>query len=136
MNVPTGGFAAENNAAVEKIMDISGTNIFSCYQCGNCSGSCPAADHMDLKPHYAIRLLQLGQTEEILKSNTMWFCAACITCTVRCPKGVDIAAVMEALRQIVLRGKTDYVDLASVDRDMLARLPQIALINNLRKTTL
>jgi heterodisulfide reductase subunit C len=136
MQIPKIDERREDAGTVEKIADISGTNIFSCYQCGNCSGTCPAADYMDLKPHFVIRLLQLGQTREVLKSNTMWFCAACITCTVRCPKGVDIAAVMEALRQIVLRGKTDYVDLSSIDRDVRARLPQIALINNLRKTTL
>jgi heterodisulfide reductase subunit C len=136
MRIPRDNAPGEDAGRLEKIKDIGGTNVFSCYQCGNCSGTCPAADYMDLKPHQVIRLLQLGQTDEALQSNTMWFCAACIACSVRCPKGVDIAAIMEALRQILLRGKEDHIDLASVDRDLLARLPQIALINNLRKMTL
>ncbi len=136
MNTAGINLSNDNDERVNKIMEISNTNVFSCYQCGNCSGGCPAADYMDLKPHQTIRLIQLGQIEEILRSNTMWICAACITCSVRCPKGVDVAAVMEALRQVVLREKTDFTDLSSIDRKLLAELPQIAVVNNLRKLTL
>jgi heterodisulfide reductase subunit C len=124
------------NRDVERIMELSNTNIFSCYQCGNCSGGCPAADYMDLLPHQVIRLIQLGRIEEILDSNTPWICAACITCSVRCPKGVDIAAVMEALRQLVLRKNLQRVDINKIDRKDLAELPQIALLNYFRKLTL
>jgi heterodisulfide reductase subunit C len=124
------------NRDVERIAELSNTNIFSCYQCGNCSGGCPAADYMDLLPHQVIRLIQLGHIEEILDSNTPWICAACITCSVRCPKGVDIAAVMEALRQLVLRKNLQRVDINKIDRKDLAELPQIALLNYFRKLTL
>jgi heterodisulfide reductase subunit C len=120
----------------ERITELSNTNVFACYQCGNCSGGCPAADYMDIPPHQVIRLVQLGGIEEILESNTPWICAACITCSVRCPKGVDIAAVMEALRQLVLRKNVQRVDLNQIDRKDLSELPQIALINNFRKLTL
>lgn len=125
-----------NNEDIAKIIEISDTNVFACYQCGNCSGGCPSADYMDLKPHQVIRLIQLCQIDEILKSNTMWVCAACITCSVRCPKGVDIAALMEALRQIVLRQNVQYIDLNKIDKKFLSELPQIAFINSFKKLTL
>ena len=124
------------NEDVERIIELSNTNIFSCYQCGNCSGGCPSADYMDLQPHQVMRLIQLGRIGEILESNTVWICAACITCSVRCPKGVDIAAVMEALRQLVLRQNMQRVDINRIDKELLSELPQIALVNNFRKLTL
>ena len=120
----------------EKVKELSGENVYTCYQCGNCSAGCPAADFMDLAPHQVIRLVQLGMIEEILQTNTVWICAACITCRVRCPKGVDLSKIMEALRQIVLRDKKNYVHLNEIKKELLEKLPQIALIGNFRKFTL
>lgn len=119
----------------EKLKEISGVNVYSCYQCGNCSASCPAVEFMDIPPHHVIRLAQFGFIDEILKENTPWICAACITCTVKCPRGVDIAKIMEALRQLVLRKKVDYVKINEIDAILREKLPQLALISNFRKFT-
>ena len=124
------------NKKCEKLKELSSENIYACYQCGNCSSGCPAADFMDLAPHQVIRLAQLGMIEEILQTNTIWICAACITCTVRCPKGVDLSKIMEALREIVLRDKKNYVHLNDIKKEVLGKLPQIALVGNFRKFTL
>jgi heterodisulfide reductase subunit C len=124
------------NEKCEKVKELSGENIYACYQCGNCSAGCPAADFMDLAPHQVIRLAQLAMVEEILETNTIWICAACITCRVRCPKGVDLSKIMEALRQIVLRDKKNYVHLNEIKKELLDKLPQIALVGNFRKFTL
>lgn len=121
---------------LDEFQELSGENIFACYQCGNCSAGCPAADFMDLAPHEVIRLLQLGQIDEVIKTNTVWICAACVTCRVRCPKGVDLSKIMEAVRQIVLRKKNNYVDLNKIESDLREKLPQIALVGNFRKFTL
>jgi heterodisulfide reductase subunit C len=120
---------------IEKIAEISEVNIYSCYQCGKCTAGCPASEFMEIPPHEVIRLLQLGQVEEILKKNTIWICASCITCAVRCPKGVDLSKLMEALRQIVLRKNVNYVHPGRVSKEDLRTLPQIALIANFRKFT-
>ena len=125
-----------SSEAVGRIAELSNTNVFACYQCGNCSAGCPAADYMDMPPHTVIRYIQLGMIEEILAGNTPWVCAACITCSVRCPKGVDIAAIMEALRQIDLRKNYQRVDINRLDKKELSVLHQIALVNNFRKLTL
>ena len=120
---------------IEKTAEISEANIYSCYQCGKCTAGCPTAEFMDIPPHEIVRLLQLGQIEEILDKNTIWICASCITCAVRCPKGVDLSKIMEALRQIVLRKNVNHVHPSRISKAELQKLPQIALIANFRKFT-
>jgi len=121
---------------VDQLKDISGVNVYACYQCGNCSSACPAVEFMDIPPHQVIRKVQLGFIDELVKSETPWICAACITCTVKCPRGVDIAKVMEGLRQIVLRSDFEHGNLCEIDKELRKKLPQIALIGNFRKTIL
>lgn len=120
---------------IDKVSELSEQNLYSCYQCGKCSGGCPAVSEMDLLPNQVIRLLQLGMPEDASNANTMWICASCFTCTVRCPKGVDIAKIMEALRQISLRKNVDYVEVREISAKEISILPQIALVSNFRKQT-
>jgi heterodisulfide reductase subunit C len=121
------------NAIIKKVEDISGQNVLACYQCGKCSAGCPMVSLMDLLPNQIIRLVQLGQVGDVLNSKTIWLCASCFTCTSRCPKGVDLAKVMEALRLLLLRKSTNYVEPSELDID--ENLPQIALVSNFRKMT-
>jgi len=72
--------------------------IEGCIQCGVCSGSCPSVQMMDITPRQIIHLLRLGREDEALAANTMWFCASCYSCTVRCPMGIEITEVMAVLR--------------------------------------
>ena len=80
-----------------------------CYQCGKCTAGCPMASEMDLKPHGIIRLLQLDARERLLSSESIWICLTCETCTTRCPNMFDPAAIMDALREVVLRENPDLV---------------------------
>ncbi|MCX5884807.1 MAG: 4Fe-4S dicluster domain-containing protein [Proteobacteria bacterium] len=120
---------------IEKIEEISGQNLFSCYQCGKCSAGCPFSFAMDLLPSHIIRMVQLGLQEDIGNSKTMWLCSSCLTCGVRCPRGVDVPRIMEALRVLVTRDKINYVEPSSLTPEQLEELPQIALISNFRKFT-
>lgn len=70
-----------------------------CYQCRKCTNGCPLTFAMDLLPHQVIRALQLGLDQEVLGSKTIWVCAACQTCSTRCPNDIDIAHLMDLLRQ-------------------------------------
>jgi len=117
---------------VQKVEEISGQNLLACYQCGKCSAGCPVVSEMDILPSQVIRLAQLGSDEDVLNSKTIWLCASCMTCMARCPKGVDLAKVMEALRLIRLRKNIDHVDISGIDA---GKLPQIAVVSNLRKFT-
>jgi Fe-S oxidoreductase len=87
---------------------------------------------MDKAPNEIMRMVQLGLEEEIANSKTIWFCASCLTCTVRCPKGVDISRVMEALRLITLRKNVDFVAPSGIPPEAVAELPQIALVSGFR----
>jgi len=123
------------NEFVRRVEEISGQNLHLCYQCGMCSGNCPMFFAMDLLPRQIMHLVQLGLEEEIAKSKAIWLCASCLTCTVRCPRGVDLAKVMEALRLITLRKNIDYVEPSKIPVETLAKLPQIALVSSFRKLT-
>jgi len=123
------------NKFVKKVEELSGENLLACYQCGRCSGGCPSVPFMDLLPNQVIRLAQLGMKEEVLSSKAIWVCASCFTCFVRCPKGVDLAKVMEALRQIQLRQNIDYVEPLKLSKKEIVELPQIALVSSFRKST-
>ena len=119
---------------LQKIETLSGENVFACYQCGMCSAGCPFAEQMDLLPSQIIRGLQL-QDWRVVESNAMWICASCLSCQVRCPKGVDLSRLMEALRQLYLRKHMDRVSIDEMTPEEIRRIPEIALVGSLRKKT-
>jgi heterodisulfide reductase subunit C len=88
---------------INKLEQEAGTQVNMCYQCGKCSAGCPAAFAMDYPPRQVIRLLQLDMVEQALKAESIWICASCETCSARCPRGVDIASLMDTLRREALR---------------------------------
>ena len=91
---------APDSTSRRMIEEKSGQKVSACFQCGKCTNGCPITFAMDIMPHQLIHLLQLGQVEDVLNSDTIWVCASCETCTTRCPNGIDIAHVMDSLRQI------------------------------------
>ena len=70
-----------------------------------------------------------------MDANTHWICASCFTCTVRCPREIDVAALMEAVREISLRENPEKVRIADLPKESLEKLPNIALVSNFRKKT-
>lgn len=74
-----------------------------CYQCAKCSSGCPVADEMDILPHQLMHLLASGMEDRALKANTVWMCAGCFTCAIRCPNDIDITSVMDGLRSKAVR---------------------------------
>ncbi len=120
---------------VAKVEELSGQNLLACYQCGKCSAGCPAVSQMDILPNQIIRFAQLGFKDELLKSKSIWICASCFTCNARCPKGINIVEVIEAIRQILLRKREDHVQVNKLTDSEKSDIPPIALISNLRKFT-
>jgi len=120
---------------VARVEEISGQDLLACYQCGKCSAGCPAAFAMDMLPSQVIRLLQLGQAEKVLQSATIWFCAACQTCYTRCPKGVDLSRIMEALRELALQSTGDHIRFTELPVETVAQVPQQLIIAGYRKYT-
>ncbi|PWH17761.1 MAG: heterodisulfide reductase [Anaerolineae bacterium] len=87
----------------EQITMLSNQPILLCYHCHKCTAGCPVVEEMEFGPDRILRMVQLGERERLLKSRDIWLCAACETCGTRCPNGIDIAKVMDALRLEALR---------------------------------
>jgi heterodisulfide reductase subunit C len=117
---------------VRQTEEISGQNLLACNQCGKCSAGCPVVAAMDILPSQVIRMAQLGM-EEVLESNTIWICASCLTCATRCPKGVDVPRLMEALRQVALRQGVTELDLNALPPELVREVPQLAIVGGFRK---
>lgn len=117
---------------VRQVEEISGQDLLACNQCGRCSAGCPVVAAMDILPSQVIRLGQLGM-EEVLESNTIWICASCLTCVTRCPKGVDLPRLMEALRQVALRKGATKLDLSALPPEFVKEMPQLAIVGGFRK---
>jgi heterodisulfide reductase subunit C len=89
---------------IDEVCSIPGGEaIRSCIQCGMCTGSCPTASKWDYPPRQVIAMVRAGLREELLSSNSMWFCASCYTCTVRCPRDIKPADIMHALEILAIR---------------------------------
>jgi heterodisulfide reductase subunit C len=119
---------------VREIETISGQSLLACNQCGKCSAGCPVAFSMDILPNQVLRMAQLG-IEEVLDAQTIWTCAACLTCVSRCPKGIDLPRVMEAMRLIHMQRNGNEMETTQISPEMAGEVPQLALIGGFRKYT-
>ena len=115
-----------------EVEELSGENLFACYQCGTCSAGCPYVEEMDLTPDEVIRYVILDRIE-VLNSKTIWLCSSCFTCAERCPRDLNITKIMEALRQIILRKKIDHTKVVNISKKDKKTIPQLALVSLFRK---
>lgn len=88
-----------------EIEECTGINVYGCYQCGKCSAGCVFSYLMDTPPHLLIRLIQLDMREKALSSSTFLGCGACVTCSFRCPREIDVLRVINTVRSIALKEK-------------------------------
>ncbi len=80
-----------------------GEKLFSCIQCGTCSGACPLSAYMDYTPRRIVAMVRAGFKAEVLNSYTTWLCASCYACTVECPKEIAITDIMYAIKRVAIR---------------------------------
>jgi heterodisulfide reductase subunit C len=76
-----------------------GEGVGLCIQCGTCSATCPGVGR-GLSPRQIIGMVRAGMREEVLSSDSIWLCASCYLCTVRCPRDIkptDLVHVLESL---------------------------------------
>ncbi len=118
----------------ENILRMSGVDPQKCMKCGKCSGTCPAYDEMDFHPHQFVAMVNSGDIEPLLKSESIYKCLSCFACTQRCPRDVEPAKLIEALRLCVIReqGK-NYMKSDDIPALLDEELPQQAIVSAMRK---
>ncbi|MBO5869504.1 MAG: 4Fe-4S dicluster domain-containing protein [Clostridia bacterium] len=120
----------------EELIRISGVNPRKCMRCGKCSGTCPAYDEMEYHPHQFVYMVETGDIEPLLESESLYKCLICFACVERCPRGVEPAKLVEAVRLAAIRkqgnNRLTANDIpALLDEDM----PQQAIVSAFRKYT-
>lgn len=118
----------------ETIRRISGVNPRKCMKCGKCTASCPAYDEMEFHPHQFVDMVENGRIEELMKSRGIYRCLSCFACVERCPRSVEPAKLIEAVRLAVLRQQGgDHMKPDAVPGLLEESLPQQAITSALRK---
>ena len=122
----------------EQILRISGVNPLKCMRCGKCSATCPSYEEMEYHPHQFVYMVETGDIDPLLNSESLYKCLSCFACVERCPRGVEPAKLVEAIRLIKIRQKDanrmtadDVPPAAEADAD----LPQQAVVSAFRKYT-
>ncbi len=122
------------NRMKEQILRTSGVNPLKCMRCGKCSGTCPAYDEMEYHPHEFVYMVERGDIEPLLKSESLYKCLSCFACVDRCPRDVEPAKLVEAVRLMVIRqqGK-NHLKPDQIPEMLDDELPQQAIVSALRK---
>jgi len=97
---PDKGMKGKFHPEQEELIKI--LKVPACYQCKRCTNGCPVTFAMDLYPDQVIRRVGMGQLDKVLTCRTIWICSSCETCTTRCPNEVDIAGVMDFLKELAI----------------------------------
>ncbi len=124
----------KNERLKEQVLRMSGVDPKKCMRCGKCSGSCPSYDKMEYHPHQFVYMVERGELEPLLKSPSLYKCLSCFACVERCPRGVEPAKLVEALRLCVIRQKgQDRLRPDDIPALLDDEMPQQALMSALRK---
>ena len=125
---------SHSNHATEQVLRSSGVDVRKCMRCGKCTATCPAFDEMEYHPHQFVYMVEKGEIEKLAASPSIYKCLSCFACVDRCPRGVEPAKLVEAVRLAVIReqGKNHMKPEAipaMLDEDM----PQQLFVSALRK---
>ena len=119
---------------IEDVKRIAGVNPRKCMKCGKCSGACPAYDEMDYHPHQFVDMVETGRIEELMNSRGIYRCLSCFACVERCPRSVEPAKLIEAVRLAVVRQQgMDHLKPEQIAQNLDADLPQQAITSAFRK---
>ena len=125
---------SHSNNATEQVLRSSGVDVRKCMRCGKCTATCPAFDEMEYHPHQFVYMVEKGEIEKLAASPSIYKCLSCFACVDRCPRGVEPAKLVEAVRLAVIRKqgqnhmKPEAIP-AMLDEDM----PQQLFVSAMRK---
>ena len=124
----------KNERVKEQILRTSGVNPLKCMRCGKCSGTCPSYDEMEYHPHQFVYMVETGDIEPLLASKSLYKCLSCFACVDRCPRSVEPAKLVEALRLMVIRQQgANHFKPDDIPALADGEIPQQLLVSALRK---
>ena len=125
-----------NEYLQDEIIRRSGVNPSKCMRCGKCTGTCPAFDEMEYHPHQFVYMVESGDVEPLLNSPSIFKCLTCFACVDRCPRGVEPAKLVEAVRLEAIRVQgNNHMTANDVPAMLDADIPQQAIVSAFRKYT-
>ncbi len=120
----------------DELLRTSGVNPRKCMKCGKCSATCPAYDEMEYHPHQFVSMVNSGDIEPLLKSDSLYKCLSCFACIDRCPRGVEPAKLVEAVKLAVIRQQgQNHLKAHDVPAMLDEETPQQLLVSAFRKYT-
>ena len=118
----------------EEIIRESGVNPKKCMKCGKCSATCPAYDEMEYHPHQFVSMVESGDIQPLLESESLYKCLSCFACIDRCPRGVQPAKLVEAVRLEAIRKQgANRMTANDVPALLDEEIPQQLLVSAFRK---
>ena len=124
----------KNQYLQEELLRTSGVNPKKCMRCGKCSATCPAYDEMEYHPHQFVNMVESGDIEPLLNSKSLYRCLSCFACIDRCPRGVEPAKLVEAVRLQVIREKgANHLTPDKIPALLDEEMPQQAIVSAFRK---
>lgn len=118
----------------EQILRISGSAVQKCMRCGKCSATCPSYDEMEYHPHQFVYMVERGEIEKLMNSESVYKCLTCFACVERCPRGVEPAKVIEAIRvEAVRRQGANHLKPDDIPALLDDELPGQAIMTAMRK---
>lgn len=126
----------ENNVEMltQTALRISGVNPRKCMKCGKCSGACPNYDKMEYHPHQFVAMVENGEIEKLMASESIYMCLSCMACVERCPRGVEPGKLVEAVRLMQIRQQgADHKGPRDIPAFADEHVPQQLLMAAMRK---
>ncbi|MBR3760515.1 MAG: 4Fe-4S dicluster domain-containing protein [Ruminococcus sp.] len=125
-----------NNSLKDWVDITSGVNVRKCMRCGKCSATCPSYDEMEYHPHQFVYMVEKGDIEPLMKSDSLYRCLTCFACIERCPRNVEPAKVVEAVRLAAVRKQgNNHLIPDQIPAMLDDALPQQAIVMAFRKYT-
>lgn len=123
-----------NKNLKEQVLRSSGVNVLKCMRCGKCSGTCPSYDEMEYHPHQFVYMVERGDIETLMNSKSIYKCLTCFACVDRCPRNVEPAKVVEAVRLAAIRQQgNNHINPNQIPGMLDDDMPQQAIVTAFRK---
>ena len=124
----------QNKNLKEQVIRMSGVNPRKCMRCGKCSATCPSYGEMEYHPHQFVYMVENGDIDTLMKSDSVYKCLSCFACVDRCPRGVEPAKLIEALRLLNVRQKgANHLTANDIPKLLDDDMPQQAIMSAFRK---